>query len=68
MALISEWMQQCGKKVLDNAGIVRDACYKHLSLQASWQPEPPLSAYTMLPSHWPVPEPTYTTPFATSRV
>ena len=25
MALISEWMQQCGKKVLDNAGIVRDA-------------------------------------------
>ncbi len=26
MALISEWMQQCGKKVLDNAGIVRDAC------------------------------------------
>ena len=28
MALISEWMQQCGKKVLDNAGIVRDACYR----------------------------------------
>ena len=27
MALISEWMQQCGKKVLDNAGIVRDACF-----------------------------------------
>jgi hypothetical protein len=33
MALISEWMEQCGKKakktdkkVLDNAGIVRDAC------------------------------------------
>jgi hypothetical protein len=25
MALISEWMQQCGKKVLDNAGIVRDS-------------------------------------------
>jgi hypothetical protein len=25
MALISEWMEQCGKKVLDNAGIVRDA-------------------------------------------
>jgi len=25
MALISEWMQQCGKQVLDNAGIVRDA-------------------------------------------
>jgi hypothetical protein len=32
MALISEWMQQCGKKwkksekkVLDNAGIVREA-------------------------------------------
>jgi hypothetical protein len=27
MALISEWMEQCGKKVnkvLDNAGIVRD--------------------------------------------
>ncbi len=24
MALISEWMQQCGKKVLDNAGIVRE--------------------------------------------
>jgi hypothetical protein len=28
MALISEWMQQCGKKVLDNAGIVRDACFQ----------------------------------------
>jgi hypothetical protein len=27
MALISEWMEQCGKKVLDNAGIVRDACF-----------------------------------------
>jgi hypothetical protein len=25
MALISEWTEQCGKKVLDNAGIVRDA-------------------------------------------
>ena len=25
MALISEWMEQCGKKVLDNAGIVREA-------------------------------------------
>ena len=25
MALISEWMEQCGKKILDNAGIVRDA-------------------------------------------
>jgi hypothetical protein len=31
MALISEWMQQCGKKQLDNAGIVRDA---FLSLEA----------------------------------
>jgi hypothetical protein len=29
MALISEWMQQCGKKVLDDAGIVRDACFRH---------------------------------------
>jgi hypothetical protein len=25
MALISEWMEQCGTKVLDNAGIVREA-------------------------------------------
>jgi hypothetical protein len=25
MALLSEWMQKCGKNVLDNAGIVRDA-------------------------------------------
>jgi hypothetical protein len=25
MALISEWMEQCGEKVLDKAGIVRDA-------------------------------------------
>jgi hypothetical protein len=25
MALISEWMEQCGKKALDNAGIVREA-------------------------------------------
>ena len=35
MALISEWMEQCGKKaktkrkkVLDNAGIVRDAMFR----------------------------------------
>ncbi|MGA8507654.1 MAG: hypothetical protein WB762_18775, partial [Candidatus Sulfotelmatobacter sp.] len=27
MALISEWMEQCGKKVLDNAGIVREAIF-----------------------------------------
>ena len=27
MALISEWMQQCQEKVLDNAGIVREACF-----------------------------------------
>jgi hypothetical protein len=30
MALISEWMQQCGKKVFDNAGIVREACLLQL--------------------------------------
>jgi len=28
MALISEWMEQCGKKVLDNAGIVREAMFE----------------------------------------
>src|ERR1700747_934211 len=28
MALLSEWMQKCGKNVLDNAGIVRDACLR----------------------------------------
>jgi hypothetical protein len=28
MALISEWMEQCGKKVLDDAGIVRDAMFQ----------------------------------------
>jgi hypothetical protein len=32
MALISEWMQQCGEKVLDNAGIVREACSRQLTL------------------------------------
>jgi hypothetical protein len=31
MALISEWMEQCGKKVLDNAGIVREACSRQLT-------------------------------------
>jgi len=31
MALISEWMEQCGKKVLDDAGIVRDAIYRQPS-------------------------------------
>jgi len=31
MALISEWMEQCGKKVLDNAGIVRDAIFHQSS-------------------------------------
>jgi len=30
MALISEWMEQCGKKVLDNAGIVREAMLRQL--------------------------------------
>jgi hypothetical protein len=30
MALISESMQQCGQKALDNAGIVRDACFRQL--------------------------------------
>jgi len=34
MALISEWMQQCGKKVLDNAGIVREAIYRQLRRSA----------------------------------
>ena len=40
MALISEWMQQCGKKVLDNAGIVRDACSQQLTVaqdKAGWR-------------------------------
>ena len=30
MALISEWMEQCGKTVLDDAGIVRDAILRQL--------------------------------------
>jgi hypothetical protein len=30
MALISEWMEQCGKKVIDDAGIVRDAIFQQL--------------------------------------
>jgi peptidyl-tRNA hydrolase, PTH2 family len=30
MALLSEWMRKCGKNVLDNAGIVRDACLRQL--------------------------------------
>jgi hypothetical protein len=30
MALISEWMEQCGKKILDNAGIVREACSRQI--------------------------------------
>ena len=38
MALISEWMQQCGKKVLDNAGIVREACYEQLPLSFELKP------------------------------
>jgi hypothetical protein len=32
MALISEWMQQCGKKVLDDAGIVREAIFRQLTI------------------------------------
>ncbi len=35
MALISEWMEQCGKKVLDNAGIVRDAIYRQKSVSGT---------------------------------
>ena len=34
MALISEWMEQCGQKVLDDAGIVRDAIYRQLTKAA----------------------------------
>jgi hypothetical protein len=30
MALFSEWMQRCAKKVLDNAGIVREAILRQL--------------------------------------
>jgi hypothetical protein len=41
MALISEWMEQCGKKVLDNAGIVRDAIFHQ---QSKW-PLVTLSGY-----------------------
>jgi len=36
MALISEWMQQCGKKVLDDAGIVRDACLHPITSLRDW--------------------------------
>src|ERR1700740_452182 len=32
MALLSEWMQKCGKNVLDNAGIVREACFRQLRI------------------------------------
>ena len=42
MALISEWMEQCGKKVLDDAGIVRDAIFQHLSRSGSRKPLPRL--------------------------
>ena len=31
MALISEWMQQCEQKVLDDAGIVREAIFRQLT-------------------------------------
>jgi hypothetical protein len=33
MALIFERMEQCGKKVLDDAGIVRDACFRQLRIK-----------------------------------
>jgi hypothetical protein len=35
MALISEWMEQCGTKVLDNAGIVREAIFHQLGGELS---------------------------------
>jgi hypothetical protein len=38
MALISEWMEQCGKKVLDNAGIVREAMLQQLTVIESGTP------------------------------
>ena len=46
MALISEWMEQCGKKVLDNAGIVRDAIFQQLQAISLIEnlPEPGQSA------------------------
>jgi hypothetical protein len=30
IAKYSEWMQQCGKKLLDKAGIVKEACFRQL--------------------------------------
>jgi hypothetical protein len=35
MALISEWMEQCGKKVLDIADVVRDAWLQQLRAHVS---------------------------------
>jgi hypothetical protein len=35
MALISEWMEQCGKKVLDDAGIVRDAIFSQVTFASA---------------------------------
>ena len=33
MALIYERMESCGKKVLDTAGVVREAIFHHLTLR-----------------------------------
>jgi hypothetical protein len=38
MALISEWMEQCGKKVLDNADTIREAMYTTLPRMATSRP------------------------------
>jgi hypothetical protein len=51
MALISEWMEQCGKKVLDNAGILREAssrqqCKKNSLAAAVAQKETATNART----------------------
>jgi len=37
MALIYERMESCGKKVLDTAGVVREAIYQHLTLAVDCQ-------------------------------
>ena len=36
MALIYERMESCGKKVLDTAGVVREAIYRYLRQFPYW--------------------------------
>jgi hypothetical protein len=52
MALISEWMESCGKKVLDTAGVVREAIYRQLRRGDQAGPGDFITLFRLLQKRW----------------